>query len=70
MAKEREAAGLRASVSKLMAEVQRLKKLCEEGKEAEESLRKKWKKIDEFDSRRSELESIYSALLQVNAVSF
>lgn len=65
-AKEREVAGLRASVNTLTAEVQRLNKLCEEWKEAEDSLRKKWKKIEEFDSRRSELESIYTALLRAN----
>ncbi|XP_068638435.1 AUGMIN subunit 5-like isoform X2 [Aristolochia californica] len=66
-AKEREAAGLRASVNTLMSEVQRLKKLCAEWKEAEESLRNKWKKIEEFDARRTELESIYTALLRSNA---
>ncbi|KAK6913400.1 HAUS augmin-like complex subunit 5 [Dillenia turbinata] len=65
-AKEREAAGLRASVNTLMSEVQRLKKLCTERKEAEDSLRKKWKKIEEFDARRSELEFIYTALLRAN----
>ncbi|CAL5324923.1 unnamed protein product [Camellia sinensis] len=64
--KEREAAGLRASLNTLMSEVQRLNKLCAERKEAEDSLRKKWKKIEEFDSRRSELESIYNALLKAN----
>ncbi|GFY84842.1 hypothetical protein Acr_03g0016160 [Actinidia rufa] len=65
-AKEREAAGLRASLNTLMSEVQRLNKLCAERKEAEDSLRKKWKKIEEFDARRSELEAIYSALLKAN----
>ncbi|KAH9623696.1 hypothetical protein KSS87_005225 [Heliosperma pusillum] len=65
-AKEREAAGLRASVNTLISEVERLNKLCEERKEAEESLRKKWKKIEEFNSRRSELELIYTALLDAN----
>ncbi|KAH7851024.1 hypothetical protein Vadar_006226 [Vaccinium darrowii] len=65
-AKEREAAGLRASLNTLMSEVQRLNKLCAERKEAEDSLRKKWKKIEEFDARRSELESIYNALLKAN----
>ncbi|KAF8389904.1 hypothetical protein HHK36_024422 [Tetracentron sinense] len=65
-AKEREAAGLRASLNTLTSEVQRLKKLCTEWKEAEDSLRKKWKKIEEFDSRRSELEAIYTALLRAN----
>ncbi|XP_021739387.1 AUGMIN subunit 5-like isoform X1 [Chenopodium quinoa] len=64
--KEREASGLRASVNTLMSEVQRLNKLCAERKEAEDSLKKKWKKIEEFDSRRSELESIYTALLDAN----
>ncbi|XP_059641277.1 AUGMIN subunit 5 [Cornus florida] len=65
-AKEREATGLRASLNTLMSEVQRLNKLCAERKEAEDSLRKKWKKIEEFDARRSELESIYTALLRAN----
>ncbi|XP_043813030.1 AUGMIN subunit 5 isoform X2 [Manihot esculenta] len=65
-AKERETAGLRASLSTLMSEVQRLNKLCAERKEAEDSLRKKWKKIEEFDARRSELEAIYTALLKSN----
>ncbi|XP_047310364.1 AUGMIN subunit 5-like [Impatiens glandulifera] len=64
--KEREAAGLRASLNTLMSEVQRLDKSCAERKEAEDSLRKKWKKIEEFDSRRSELEFIYKALLRAN----
>ncbi|RAL40825.1 hypothetical protein DM860_008523 [Cuscuta australis] len=65
-AKEREAAGLQASVNTLMSEIQRLNKLCAERKEAEDSLRKKWKKIEEFDARRSELESIYNALLKAS----
>ncbi|XP_052195483.1 AUGMIN subunit 5 [Diospyros lotus] len=65
-AKEREAAGLRASLNTLMSEVQRLNKLCAERKEAEDSLRKKWRKIEEFDARRSELELIYNALLKAN----
>lgn len=65
-AKEREAAGVRASLSTLTSEVQRLNSLCAERKEAEDSLKKKWKKIEEFDSRRSELESIYTALLDAN----
>ncbi|XP_057462891.1 AUGMIN subunit 5 [Actinidia eriantha] len=65
-AKEREAAGLRASLNTLKSEVQRLNKLCAERKEAEDSLRKKWKKIEEFDARRSELEAIYNALLKAN----
>lgn len=67
-AKERDVAGLRASLNTLMSEIQRLNKLCAERKEAEDSLRKKWKKIEEFDSRRSELEIIYSALLKANSV--
>uniref|UniRef100_A0A6N2LFI1 Uncharacterized protein n=1 Tax=Salix viminalis TaxID=40686 RepID=A0A6N2LFI1_SALVM len=54
-AKEREAAGLRTSLDTLMSEIQRLNQLCAERKEAEESLRKNWKKIEEFDARRSEL---------------
>ncbi|KAI8020126.1 AUGMIN subunit 5 [Camellia lanceoleosa] len=65
-AKEREVVGLRASLNTLMSEVPRLNKLCAERKEAEDSLRKKWKKIEEFDGRRSELESIYNALLKAN----
>ncbi|GKV16949.1 hypothetical protein SLEP1_g27514 [Rubroshorea leprosula] len=70
--KEREAAGLRVSLNTLMSEIQRLNKLCAERKEAEDSLRKKWKKIEEFDARRSELETIYTALLKANmdAASF
>lgn len=64
--KEREAAGLKASLSTLRTEIQRLNKLCAERKEAEDSLKKKWKKIEEFDARRSELESIYTALLKAN----
>ena len=62
-AKEREVAGLRASLNTLTAEVKRLNKLCAEWKEAEDSLKRKWKKKIEFDARRSELESIYTALL-------
>ncbi|KAL3636532.1 AUGMIN subunit 5 [Castilleja foliolosa] len=71
-AKEREAAGMRAGFNTLLSEVHRLDKLCAERKEAENSLRKKWKKIEEFDARRSELESIYKALLKANkdAASF
>ncbi|XP_042058471.1 AUGMIN subunit 5-like [Salvia splendens] len=71
-AKEREAAGFRASLNTLVSEVHRLDKLCAERKEAENSLRKKWKKIEEFDARRSELESVYKALLKANmdAASF
>ncbi|CAA0823341.1 Unknown protein [Striga hermonthica] len=71
-AKEREAAGLRAGLNTLLSEVNRLEKLCAERKEAENSLRKKWKKIEEFDARRSELELIYKVLLKANmdAASF
>ncbi|KAI5055330.1 hypothetical protein GOP47_0030475 [Adiantum capillus-veneris] len=65
-AKERELAGLKASVSTLTSEVQRLQKMCEERRAAEEALRKKWKRIEEFDGRRSELESIYSQLIHLN----
>ncbi|KAF3332127.1 HAUS augmin-like complex subunit 5 [Carex littledalei] len=64
LAKEREVAGLRASLNTLTAEVKRLNKLCAEWKEAEDSLKRKWKKIEEFDARRSELESIYTTLLR------
>lgn len=67
-AKEREAARLRTSLNTLMVEVQRLNKLCTERKEAEDSLKKKWKKIEEFDACRSELETIYTALLKANMV--
>ena len=66
--RERDVAGLRASLSTLTSEVQRLNKLCTEWKEAEDSLKKKWKKIEEFDARRSEVESIYTALLRANMV--
>ncbi|WOK95413.1 AUGMIN subunit 5 [Canna indica] len=66
LAREREVAGLRASLSTLMHEVQRLNKLCAEWKEAEDSLKKKWKKIEGFDARRTELETIYTALLRAN----
>ncbi|KAK7340700.1 hypothetical protein VNO77_21410 [Canavalia gladiata] len=71
-AKEREVAGLKASLNTLISEIQRLNKLCAERKEAEDSLKKKWKKIEEFDARRSELETIYTALLKANmdAASF
>ncbi|KAG2710897.1 hypothetical protein I3760_04G050800 [Carya illinoinensis] len=64
--KEREVAGLRANFNTLMAEVLCLNKLRAERKEAEDSLKKKWKKIEEFDARRSELEMIYTALLKAN----
>lgn len=69
-AKEGEVAGLKASLNTLMSEIQRLNKLCAERKEAEDSLKKKWKKIEEFDARRSELETIYMALLKANMVRF
>ncbi|MQM02680.1 hypothetical protein Taro_035449, partial [Colocasia esculenta] len=69
-AKEREVAGLRASFGTLTSEVQRLNKLCEECREAEDALRKKWKKIEEFDARRSELEIIHTALQQANMEYF
>ncbi|ERN11754.1 AUGMIN subunit 5 isoform X1 [Amborella trichopoda] len=65
-AEERKAAGLRASLNTLTCEMTRLNKLCTEWKEAEASLRKKWKKIEEFDARRSELETIYTTLLRAN----
>ncbi|CAH8384965.1 unnamed protein product [Eruca vesicaria subsp. sativa] len=50
----------------LISEIQRLNKLCAERKEAEHSLKQKWKKIEEFDARRSELETIYTTLLKAN----
>ncbi|XP_023771437.1 AUGMIN subunit 5 [Lactuca sativa] len=65
-AMEREAAGLKASLATLMSEVQRLNMLCEDRKEAEDSLKKKWKKIEEFDSRRSELKFICNTLMKAN----
>ncbi|CAK9189720.1 unnamed protein product [Sphagnum troendelagicum] len=64
--KERELAGMRASVNTLTLEVQRLQKKCQERREAEEALCEKWKRIEEFDARRLELESIYTALLRAN----
>ena len=67
-AKERELAGLKASVSTLTNEVQRLQKMCEERRAAEDALRKKWKRIEEFDARRTELESIYTELIHLNLV--
>jgi hypothetical protein len=66
---EREVARLKASLSTLTSEVQHLYKLCAEWKEAEDSLRKKWTKIEEFDARRLELECIFSALQLANMVS-
>lgn len=59
---------MRASVHTITSEVQRLQKMCEERREAEESLQEKWKKIEEFDARRLELEAIYTALLRANMV--
>ena len=53
-----------------MSEIQRLNKLCAERKEAKDSLKKKWKKIEEFDARRSEFKTIYTALLKANMVMF
>lgn len=67
-AKERELAGVRASINALTVEVQRLHKLCEERRKAEGALRQKWKKIEEFDSRRIGLEAVYTTLLQANLV--
>ncbi len=59
---------MRASVNTLTLEVQRLQKKCQERREAEEALCEKWKRIEEFDARRMELESIYTALLRANMV--
>ncbi|CAM6086709.1 unnamed protein product [Calypogeia fissa] len=64
--KERELGGLRASVDKLQSEVQRLTMMCEERRQAKEDLRQKWRKIEEFNARRMELESIYTALIHAN----
>jgi predicted nuclease with TOPRIM domain len=69
LAKERQVAGLRASLNTLTSEIKRLNKLCAEWKEAEDSLKKKWKKIEEFDARRSELECIYTALCRAIMVN-
>lgn len=66
--KERELAGLKASVDKLQSEVQRLTMMCEERRQAKEDLRQKWRKIEEFNARRMELESIYTALIHANMV--
>ncbi|KAI7750583.1 hypothetical protein M8C21_022492, partial [Ambrosia artemisiifolia] len=63
-AMEREAAGLKASLTTLTCEVERLNIMRLERKEAEDALNKKWKKIQEFDARRLELESIYDALIK------
>ncbi|XP_024396569.1 AUGMIN subunit 5 isoform X2 [Physcomitrium patens] len=68
-ARERELAGMRASVNTINSEVQRLQKMCEERRDAEESLQEKWKKIEEFDARRVELESIYTSLLRANTAA-
>ncbi|KAG4963019.1 hypothetical protein JHK82_039693 [Glycine max] len=65
-AKEREVVGLKASLNTLMSEIQRLNKLCAERKEAKDSLKKKWKKIEEFDARRSEFKTICMKLLKAN----
>ena len=51
-----------------MSEIQRLNKLCAERKEAKDSLKKKWKKIEEFDARRSEFKTICMKLLKANRV--
>ncbi|KAG6491266.1 AUGMIN subunit 5-like [Zingiber officinale] len=66
LGREREVAGLRASLGTLTSEVQRLNNLCAEWKEAEDLLKKKWKKIEGFDARRSELENVYTALVKAN----
>ncbi|BBN14348.1 HAUS augmin-like complex subunit 5 [Marchantia polymorpha subsp. ruderalis] len=64
--KERELAGLKSSVDMLTSEIQRLKMMCEERKQAKEDLRRKWRKIEEFNARRMELESVYGALIHAN----
>ncbi|KAL2623647.1 hypothetical protein R1flu_003852 [Riccia fluitans] len=61
--KERELAGLKASVETLTSEVHRLTMMCEERKQAKEDLRRKWKKIEEFNARRSDLEGAYVSLV-------
>ncbi|KAL3675068.1 hypothetical protein R1sor_025016 [Riccia sorocarpa] len=61
--KERELAGLKASVETLTSEVKRLTMMCEERKQAKEDLRRKWKKIEEFNARRMELELAYVSLM-------
>jgi hypothetical protein len=60
---------LKASVDKLQSEVQRLTMMCEERRQAKQDLRQKWRKIEEFNARRMELESIYTALIHANMVS-
>lgn len=67
-AMEREAAGLKASLTTLTCEAQRLNMLYLERKEVEDSLNKKLKKIEEFDARRLELKTIYDALIKANTV--
>lgn len=69
MEKERESAGLKASLKTLASNVERLENLCVEWNEAEETLRKKWKIIEEFDARRLELETIYTTFIQANLVN-
>ena len=54
-AMEREAAVIKERLSTLTCKVQRLIMLCEERREAEACLKKKLKKIEEFDARRLEL---------------
>lgn len=68
MEKEREASGLKASLKTLASNVERLENLCAQWKEVEETLRKKWKIIEEFDARRLELETIYTTFIQANLV--
>ncbi|GJZ19285.1 augmin subunit 5-like protein [Tanacetum coccineum] len=65
-AMEREAAAIKASLTTLTYEVQRLSMLCEERRGAEESLKKKLKQIEEFDARRLELKSICDGLMKAN----
>jgi hypothetical protein len=50
----RELVGTRASVNINNSKLQRLEKMCEERRGADESLLEKWKMIEEFDARRIE----------------
>ncbi|GKB32790.1 augmin subunit 5-like protein [Tanacetum coccineum] len=65
-AMKREVAAIKASLTTLTYEVQRFSMLCEDRRGAEESLKKKLKKIEEFDDRRLELKSICDGLMKAN----
>ena len=65
---EREVAAIKARLSTLTCKVQRLSMLCEERREAEACLKKKLKKIEEFDARRLELKCICDGLMKAITV--